>query len=85
MKDEYWYILMIEGGDPVFVTSTRYLVQAWFEPDKAPKDFGTRLWAEEVADRLERNNHIAFVVSARRPIKEQPSDVFRDPIEWSLD
>lgn len=84
-KDERWYVMVMEGGFPVFVTSTQYKVRATFEAGKSPKDFGSREWAEEVVERLAGHNILAYVVYSEYPVCLPIRPASYEHFDWSID
>lgn len=81
-KKNYWYVLVMTEGGPVFVTSVDYSpkVAHWDKTEK-PMEMG-KYRAEDLALGLNLNGHLAFPVCTGVETDFQPYNYKNYHIEW---
>lgn len=84
MKHEYWYVMVLIAGDPVFITDTYYNIEARYTSGGSPKDFGTKEYALDTVYQLSKNSVMAYAVCSRYELG-QPTNLIRDNMKWDMD
>ncbi len=81
-KQNYYYVLVMTNGGPVFVTSVDHADKvAHWDADKAPKELGMYM-SEDLALGLGCNGYNAFAIRSKWEIENQPYRYDKGGFEW---
>ena len=80
-KENYWYVLVLTNGGPVFVTGVGEGKTAFWKKDEIPRDFGES-YAKDMAFGLMVNGYSAFAVCNRFPLESQPYRYSMGEFKW---
>lgn len=84
-KQTFYYVVVMTNGGPVFVTSVDHANKtAHWDKTEAPKELG-RYMAEDLTLGLNLNCHIAFTVSSKLEIDNQPYRYNMGGFVWKYD
>ena len=80
-----WYVLIIEAGKPVFITSLGdFSEYAYYTPGDKPLDLQSADRAKTITGCLKQQGITAYVVYSYREELEQPTSDFVEVIKWPL-
>jgi len=80
-KENYWYVLVLTSGGPVFVTGVGEGKTAFWKKDEKPKEFSAD-YAKDMAFGLMVNGYTAFAVCNRFELDNQPYRYDIGEFEW---
>ena len=83
-KQNYWYVLVLTEGGPVFVTSYSLSPkEAYWKKDEAPKELSAD-FAKDLALGLTWNGNVAFAVCSKFELDQQPYRYDMGQFEWKM-
>ena len=80
-KQNYWYVLVLTEGGPVFVTGTGEGKTAYWKKSENPKEF-SESYAKDMAFGLMVNGYVAFAVCNRFELDNQPYRYNMGEFKW---
>ena len=81
-KQNYYYVLVMTGHGPVFVTSVNNTDKvAHWDGTEAPKELG-KYRADDLAMGLTLNGNVAFTVCAKYELETQPYMYSKGQFVW---
>ena len=81
-KKNYWYVLVLTNGGPVFVTKVEYSPKyAYWNKEELPLEFGQEQ-AKDLAMGLQVNGTMAYAVCNFYELENQPYYYNRGHFEW---
>ena len=81
-QNYYYYVLVMTGHGPVFVTSVNNADKtAYWTDTEAPKEWG-KYKAEDLTMGLNLNGHLAYTVCSKFELDHQPYYYSKGGFEW---
>lgn len=81
-KKNHYYVLVLTENGPVFVTSVPERNWCVWDKNEAPRDFGSKSYAEEIAWGLRMNGFQAYMITLDYEIGGQPFRYDLGDFQW---
>lgn len=78
----FYYVLVMTNSGPVFVTGIPERNWANYNKDEKPMEFGSKSYAQEVANGLCMNFQQAYMITSQWEIERQPYRYNDGHFEW---
>ena len=81
-RKNYYYVLVMTDSGPTFVTSIPERNWANYDKLEKPMEFGSKDYAQEVANGLCLNFQLAYMVNSNYEIPGQPYLYSKGQLKW---